>query len=681
MSSQGPTYKLYEFLGVELPDETNGSGEFVTTCPFCSHSGHFYINEETALFQCKDGACGVEGNPYTFLKLIYEKCLAEDTTPFSYKRLSQKRKKFSKDAYVESKIAWSSDLNSWFIPTFNVNGHGGLTGLSIYSGAGPCYAAPGCSLHLWGLETLNSTGPIFVCEGYWDAIALRWLLTRCEQTGILAEGWTVLAAPGASNLPKSDIPVFQNRDVYLLYDNDEAGRNGTKTATKKLAGVANSIHLLTWPEGVYEDGWDVEDFIRTSTDRLDTILANLLGWCFRFQRGADPTKLAPTLIRNSITEVIRDFEESKIHMYPGLTDCLILTLAVVHSSKLPGEPLWLYCIGDPGRGKSLVLESTLGSDKCIYRTSVTHKAFVSGFRQEGSDSSLLAVLPGRCLVVKDYSNVLSLPHLEQDQLISLLREAYDGRIVRSYGNNVYREYPPAGSPFPDCRFSLVAGVTKEIHSRNHAGLGERFLKYEIPCTELDNILAVEAALEDDWKSHEYQLLRTASVSAFLNAGISDRKITIPNWFKQRIIALSNFIGLCRSPVSRTNGDLDYIPSPESGTRVAKQLRKLSKSLCAVLGVESADEEVYRLIRKVAWDTAHGWRRDLYLYLFQEGEVSVTGDIADGVGFSLGTTHRQLHDMKALKIAYSQKVDGKLKWALCKESKEVILTAKLENLDE
>ena len=677
MSTSGPNHKLYEFFGVEIPEEVTGSDQYVTDCPFCGREKHFYINSKTFLYQCKDGACGKEGNPYTFMEAVYQHALSE-TSAHAYRRLSQKRKRFHKDAYVEAGIAWHDGMGAWLVPSRN--NKRSMVSLGVYSGKGPVLAAPGCSLHLYGLERLSPTGPVFVCEGQWDAMALSWLLRRCSPEGLLAEGWSVLAVPGASNLPKADIPLLTGRDVYLLYDNDEAGRNGVKSAIKKLTGVATSIHILAWPEARFAEGYDVEDFIRESPDRPNTTYDNLLSWCFRHTRGADPTQALPDINRTTIEEVINDFTDTKVHLYPGLSDCLKLALAVVYSSRLQGEPLWLYAIGDPGRGKSLVLESTLGSRNCIYRTSVTHKAFVSGFRNEGNDNSLLAILPGKCLIVKDYSNVLSLPHLEQDQLISLLREAFDGRIVRSYGNNVYREYPPADSPYNDCRFSFVAGVTKEIHARNHAGLGERFLKYEIPCTDYDNLKAVQAAMSDSWKSHERQLHRTCSVASFLDYKLQETYLPpIPVWFRDRIIALSQFVGLCRSPISRTSGDLDYAPSPESGTRIAKQFLKLSQSLSVILGLKEANEEVYRLVRKVAWDTSHGWRRDLFMYLYEEGEVSGTNDIAEGSGLSLGTTHRQLHDMKALKIAYSQKAEGKLKWALNRRSREVIATARLEEV--
>lgn len=473
---------------------------------------------------------------------------------------------------------------------------------------------------------------------------------------------------------------LSGREVYLLYDNDDAGRKGSKTAAKKLASVASSVHILTWPEGRFEEGYDIEDLVREATDRPDAVWHDITSWCFRFQQGADPTKPAPSVTRNSMEELLNDFKETGVHMYPGLIDCLALTSAVVYSAQLQGEPLWLYVIGDPGRGKSLVLESTLGSSKCVYRTSVTHKAFISGFRIEGNDHALLAQLPGRALIVKDYSNVLSLPHIEQDQLVSLLREAYDGKVCRNWGNNVYREYPPPGSEHNDCRFAFVAGVTKEIHARSHAGLGERFLKYEIPCTEQDNMAAMMAAIDDSWKTHERQILRSAAVGAFLDRPIDFRKLpSIPRWFKERLISLSQFVGYARSPVSRTKGDLDYSPAPESGTRILKQLLKLSQSLCYVLNLEEANEEVYRIIKKVAWDTSHSWRRDLMITLFHQDTLLDTNEVTEASGLSLGTAHRQLHDMRALKIATARKQDGHMFWSLNERSRNLITAANLEGM--
>lgn len=670
----GPTVKLYEHFGIQLPGETNGSDQFVTDCPFCGREAHFYINSGTTQFQCKDGTCAIEGNAYSFMEKLYGVSLSE-TTPNALKRLSDKRKGFKRDAFIQSRIAWNAGLSSWLLPIRNEKGK--LTNLLKYNGEGPWLGAVGCSQHLYGLDTLKPEGPIFLCEGQWDAIALRWLLRHSDNA---PASWSVLGAPGASSLPKADLIHLQNRDIYILYDHDEAGRNGTKLACKKLQAVADGIYIMAWPENT-QDKTDIEDIIRDNPVRPEDLLSQLLGQFFHYTEGVDPTVAPPELVRTEIGELYKDFEDTGIFMYDGLKDCLALALAVICSTRLQGEPLWLYAIGDPGRGKSLVLESTLGSHSCIYRTSVNAKSFISGFKdQNHEDKSLLALLPGKALIVKDYSNVLSLPHQEQDLLVSLLREAYDGRISRTWGNQFYREYPPVDSPFKDCRFSLVAGVTKEIHARNHAGLGERFLKYEIPCTEADNMQAMLAALDDSWKTHEKQLHRTVSVKAFLDRSIDLTQLpTIPQWFKERIICLSQFVGLCRSPVSRTKGDLDFAPTPESGTRVAKQLLKLSQALCLVFNLKTANAEVYRLVRKVAWDTSHGWRRELFLHLFDraDGDDGWTNSISRDTGFSLSTVHRQLHDMLALGILTRRKdTDTEVFWALKPSMREILEKAKL-----
>ena len=244
--ANGPDCRIYEFFGIRLPEETNGSNQYVVDCPFCDHEGHFYINKENALFCCMDSACGCKGNPYTFMELLYEESKRE-TTPFSYRRLSAKRKRLPQAAFKQSNIVYSKRLDEWLIPYRNREGR--IVGLCRYSGEGAPITAPGCSLHLYGLERLQETGPIFLCEGQWDAIALSWLLSRCANK---PEAYTVLAVPGASNLPKSDVEALKGRDVYLMFDNDEAGRAGMKSACHKLNELAADLMLLSWPEGTEE---------------------------------------------------------------------------------------------------------------------------------------------------------------------------------------------------------------------------------------------------------------------------------------------------------------------------------------------------------------------------------------------------------------------------------------------
>jgi hypothetical protein len=68
-----------------------------------------------------------------------------------------------------------------------------------------------------------------------------------------------------------------------------------------------------------------------------------------------------------------------------------------------------------------------------------------------------------------------------------------------------------------------------------------------------------------------------------------------------------------------------------------------------------------------------------MFLFNEGPAAGTDFIAEGSGLSLGTTHRQLHDMKALRSISCRKAeDGSkaLEWTLQNPLINIIKTAEL-----
>lgn len=643
--------RIFAQFGVDIPKETNASGQYVCDCPLCGKAKHFFLTAESKKFKgepaftCK--SCGLSGNKYTYLKAYYDLTL-NSSTPGSYTRLGLK-KKMRPEMFALGGVAFSPELHRWLLPTRT--SQGGISNIHTYdgnNGSSPI-SAPGCTLHLLGLDEIKPTGPIYICEGHWDRMSLKWLLNECQKQ---PENYTVLAAPGSGTFPESDLQYLTGRDVYLLYDNDQSGYQGMQSAVKKLMGKALTIHVIEWPPNRFPDKFDISDFVRTTDLRPDASFQEILSWCHQAEAGvaAAGVEIIPKLKRDTIEEVIQDFKETGIHMYPGLRDALIVTLAVVESIKFKGEPLWMYLIGVSGAGKSLALEATLASSEVLYRTAITHRSLLSGFNGE-DDPSLLAKLPGRSLVVKDYSNVLALPHYEQDLLFSILREAYDGRVYRDYGNGVIRQYPPPDSPYEDCRFSFVAGVTPEIYARNNSALGERFLRFHIPRTGADDLRAIETVMDDSWRTHQQSKRRAAAVAGFLgrNGDTPFDQIkppSMPEWYKKRLISLAQFVGYCRSHVSRTKDDLDYDPAVESGTRMAKQLLKLSYSICRIMGKTTCDKDVYRLVRKVAWDTAHGWRRSIYKAIYTQGEGECDA-ISRLTGFSRTTVFRQLRDMHAL----------------------------------
>ncbi len=93
-------------------------------------------------------------------------------------------------------------------------------------------------------EVMERRGePIFVCEGETDKL----LLTRM---GFLAISGTA----GATTFKKEYFYIFEGRDVIIVYDNDEAGRNGSRILANNIYSIAKTVKRITLPtEGTKED--------------------------------------------------------------------------------------------------------------------------------------------------------------------------------------------------------------------------------------------------------------------------------------------------------------------------------------------------------------------------------------------------------------------------------------------
>jgi len=95
--------------------------------------------------------------------------------------------------------------------------------------------------HLVGTNTKK----IYLVEGEFDAIALNERLNDPTVAVVSSTG-------GCSSFSNSWIPVFQDKQVIIIYDNDNPGVEGAVKVFDKLNGVAESITIAFVP-GQYKD--------------------------------------------------------------------------------------------------------------------------------------------------------------------------------------------------------------------------------------------------------------------------------------------------------------------------------------------------------------------------------------------------------------------------------------------
>jgi len=661
---------LFEFHGVAL--HKNGEkGQLKGDCPFCGSAGHFYAHPEKLLWDCK--SCGMKGNAYGFIEALHE-AARERTKVEDYKLLADERPGIPWQWLKEMGLA--KDGTRWLLPSYSTNKK--MVNLGIWTGGKTkVLGSPGCALHPVLAESLpGSQGSIYICEGHWDTYALANVWQKLRKPGV------VIGVPGANTFKADWVKEFKDRDVYLLYDCDEAGFQGLEKAGELLAGVASSISILVWPDGTPER-YDVRDVLeREKTPAkgwkaLESLLQKMED--VKEEDSDIPRRdKAPFSFKTALTRF-----KKYLYMDKGIEESLSLMFATVLASRLPGDPLWIFLVAPPGAGKTLFLQCLETVPDCFFLSSLGAHSLISGYIPPGGgDPSLLPQLEGKCLILKDYTEVHALPDTAKEEVYAILRGAYDGRVRRSFGNRVeLADYK--------CHFNMIAAVTPIIHSDNRATLGERFLKTEMKCTDYDKDQHIRLAIQGMKLTEEHiEELRQVCID-FLHVNTDLENLpTISLQQSENIIALSQVVAYLRAGVERSvyTKDLKYRPEPEIGTRLAKQLVKLSQALALVYDLKAVDARCYRLVEKTALSTAFGWGLDAITVLVRNFPGYITAEyISESMSASLSTVTRRLHDLLELgvitrtKIETEEKVAGRpqIGWSVTPEFQKLWKRAELD----
>lgn len=635
--------------------------ELVCDCPFSGKQGKLYINRRTLLWHSKVESVG--GAFSDFLRLIaqmYEKNLQGD----SLGRLARARG-LPREAFAGWGVGF--DGRHYTIPVRDEDDM--VVDIRRWRPGGRVLATKGCSTGMLGHENIARSPedwPVYVCEGEWDAIALNWLIRK--KLGRYKINGVVVGVPGANTFKVNWAEAFRDRRVYACYDNDGPGQQGELQLQKRLEGVASSILYLHWPEGL-EDGYDIRDYVISGAIDKRKPLAcwrGLKRYFYKQPREGVKSDIEPDEEIESEESAYTDENPADLEQLRTVfkrwmklkdTDVIEVILATVISQELSGDPVWMFVVGPAGSAKTETLV-TLNADPEIYEVSTlsTH-ALISGFPNTKKDPSLIPSLNDKTLVVKDFTPILQMKEGDKAEIFGLLRDAYDGHCGKVFGNGIRRHYKS--------RFTVVAGVTPAIYemSAEHAGLGERFLKYltaeNIRRESEDDVLrrVILNVGREDGMRHELRDVVQSFLARKRREIERDGVPTPPMETVEFISGLAKISARMRGTVPRDKYRHEVVigrPTVESPARLAKQFQKLMVCLMIVTG-EGADERVSWILRKCVLDTMSQRREDILRTLWErtgkDADDSVgTRAISEHVHYPITTVQREMDDLVMLEVA-------------------------------
>lgn len=542
---------------------------------------------------------------------------------------------------------------NYTIPLYALTEEEGLSDLRYWklNGKSGVHSSSGCKLVPWNFRQLEKAETIWLCEGEWDGMAFDEVL---HNLSLVKEGEAALAVPGAGTFKPEWMRLFEKKHIRVLFDNDPAGEAGAIRVFNILKPIVEDIKFLHW-ESARSIGFDIRDLHNEAKNPkhvYDTVRALL----HELPKGADSKSPIIQQYKKerltgeglSVEEVYKRY--GRWLYMPKDWALLDVMYGAVLANRREGDPLWVFLVGPPSCGKTVPLISLSAGAKILTTTSLTPSALVSGASfGGGGDPSLIPRLKGKVLVVKDFTTILNLPTMERDEIFGILRDAYDGKTERQFGNGVYRKYE-------NCFFGMLAGVTPAIEqfSEGCAALGERFLQYWIPIprdlTEQRKFL--QRARENE--GHEEEMRKElAEVSEAVLAKDYKHTPNISNAIGEKLLDLAQITSIARGVVPRDKftKDITHKAFHELGTRLTKQFIKLSIGIAQFRGESTITDHVFRTVKLISRGSIpSGVRGVLKAFAVNVGRQLTVSDIAEQVRLPASpTVSRILQNMDALGV--------------------------------
>lgn len=347
--------------------------------------------------------------------------------------------------------------------------------------------------------------------------------------------------------------------------------------------------------------------------------------------------------------------ENKISQLLALSDNVVLrvALATYAANSLKDIPVWIMIIAPPSSGKTEILGTMYELPETEVLSDITKSSLLSGVStrektENATGGLLLEMGDSGFLIFKDFTSLISLKKDESTNIMSALREVYDGDYSRHFGSDGGSSKKWHG------RVGVIAAVTPAIekHRSTFSTMGDRFLTVRMYDDEFIRAEQAKRALSSSGTEKDVRVaLQELTASLFEDL---EPEMVLPSElhtiFHNNISSLAQFVAHCRTPVeySWSGKEVIQVHKPEGPGRLIKQLLALFKG-CIAIGCSLQDGWLNTI--RVAMDTIPEQRAIVLESLIKEGndQVSTLSSLKKVTRLPYGVNRKIVEELYVLRI--------------------------------
>ncbi len=680
-----------DYLGSRSISFVERGKELVFKCPFggcdvdTKHAGHLYMEAETGVYRCVK--CDASGNLVTL-----SRHLGDDPVELGFKEgpekigrvVKKKAKEIAAGLSAEDVEKWHvalpEHLRSWLtnergiatsiVDVARLGFDGERLTVPVSDGKGtwlfakrralpdsesePKYLYPkGAKAALYGIESLQGASMAVICEGELDALVLH-------SNGIAA----VSSTGGAGTFEETWIDIFKDiTSLYVIYDNDEAGRRGALRVGKMLP----SAKIVRLPPDVGEAG-DVTDYfvkLKNNPDDFGALLKTGKTSGEIQEQGERNVPLPKPEKETSIDEwrslISERFPEC---LGAGEVGLSVVSQLLINDVR---NPFGLVFVDVPSAGKTITLNFFSELDELMYSTdSFTPSSLVShATNRKQEDLEKIDLLPRirfRTLIVRDLAPIFAERQENLLKNLGVLTRVFDGEGYESdsgvHGKRGYRG---------DYTFMFLAGSTPIAPRvwKFMGNLGSRLFFLNLNVRDKGEEELADLLVQDDFKRKEREC-RTATRNVLLTRWAKHPGGV--NWDKRSDPSeLRRIVSRCAKLLAHMRGTLNVWSDEDGGektqhhtnvviekpTRINQLLYNLARGHALICGrLQLTEEDMWPII-EVTLNSAQYNRIKLMEGLIK-GAGTINTKLAEwAIGCSNPTALKEVESFRILGIVNVQ----------------------------